>query len=69
MYDWKKLTLNVIVAYAISWAYFFLTLTLSHTMFGKVNGTLINYMLSWGLMIIVLIILTKLSFQSASDKK
>jgi hypothetical protein len=45
--NWTKLGLGVILGYAISWAYFFLTLPILIKLLGKVNGTIINYGLSW----------------------
>ena len=60
MIDWKKLTINVLLAYIVSWIYFAVTLRIFTTMLGKVNGIFVNYILSWGLMIAVLFILGKL---------
>lgn len=45
--DWSRLGLGVILGYAISWVYFFLTLPFLMKLLGKVNGTIINYGLSW----------------------
>lgn len=45
--NWTKLGLGVILGYAISWIYFFLTLPILIKLLGKVNGTIINYGLSW----------------------
>lgn len=51
--DWSKLGLGIILGYAISWVYFFLTLPILIKLLGKINGTIINYGLSWLLWIIV----------------
>jgi hypothetical protein len=49
--DWKKLTVNVIIGYIVSWLYFFITLPLFQILFGKALGKVavagINYGLSW----------------------
>lgn len=45
--DWSRLGLGVILGYAISWVYFFLTLPFLMKLLGKINGTIINYGLSW----------------------
>ena len=45
--NWKKFTVNVILGYVISWVYFLGTLTYVQRIFGKANGTIINYGLSW----------------------
>jgi hypothetical protein len=45
--DWSRLGLGVVLGYAISWVYFFLTLPIFMKLLGKVNGTVINYGLSW----------------------
>jgi len=45
--DWAKLSLNVIFGYAVSWIYFIATLSIFQKMFGKVNGGIINYSVSW----------------------
>lgn len=44
--NWKKLTVNVILGYAISWVVFFYSLDFFQNKFGKVNGTIYNYILS-----------------------
>jgi hypothetical protein len=51
--DWSRLGLGVILGYAISWVYFFLTLPFFMKFLGKVNGTVINYGLSWFVWILV----------------
>jgi hypothetical protein len=45
--NWKKFTVNVIIGYVISWAYFFITLPLFYLVLGKVTGTILNYGISW----------------------
>ena len=45
--DWTELTISVILGYAISWVYFFLTLPIMMKIFGKINGAIINYGVSW----------------------
>jgi hypothetical protein len=45
--DWTRLGLGVILGYAISWVYFFLTLPIFMKLLGKINGTVINYGISW----------------------
>ncbi len=61
MFDWKKLTINVLIAYIASWGYFFITLRLVTRIFGRARGTALNYFISWGIMIAVLFILGKLN--------
>ncbi len=51
--DWSRLGLGVILGYAISWVYFFLSLPLLMKIMGKVNGTIINYGISWLVWIVV----------------
>ncbi len=51
--DWSRLGLGVVLGYAISWVYFFLTLPIFMKLLGKVNGTIINYGLSWLIWILV----------------
>ena len=36
--DWKQLTVNVIIGYAVSWIYFLVSLALFRKTFGIVNG-------------------------------
>ena len=61
MFDWKKLTINALSAYIVSWGYFFISLRLVTQIFGKARGTTLNYFLSWGIMIAVLFILGKVN--------
>jgi hypothetical protein len=51
--DWSRLGIGVVLGYAISWVYFFLTLPIFMKLLGKVNGTIINYGLSWLIWILV----------------
>lgn len=51
--DLTRLGVGVILGYAISWVYFFLTLPIFMKFLGKVNGTIINYGLSWLIWIVV----------------
>lgn len=51
--DWKRFSLGVVLGYAISWVYFFLTLPIFMKLLGKVNGTVINYGMSWLVWILV----------------
>jgi hypothetical protein len=43
----KQFTINIVIGYLISWAYFFITLPLFIILLGKFNGSIINYGLSW----------------------
>jgi len=45
--DWKQLTVNVIIGYAVSWIYFLVSLALFRKTFGTVKGTAIAYLSSW----------------------
>ncbi len=45
--DWAKLSLWFILGYLISWAYFFISLPLFIYWLGKINGSIINYGISW----------------------
>lgn len=51
--SWPKIGLGIILGYAVSWVYFFLTLPILIHLLGKINGTIINYGLSWLVWIIV----------------
>lgn len=51
--DWSRLTVGFILGYAISWMYFFLSLPIFIKLLGKVNGTILNYGLSWFIWILV----------------
>lgn len=50
--DIKKLSMNTVIAYIISWGYFFITLPYITKMLGIVRGTTINYLISWGIMMV-----------------
>jgi hypothetical protein len=47
MIDLSKLSFSIFLGYAISWAYFFLTLSAANRLLGPVYGAAINYVLSW----------------------
>lgn len=53
----KNLSINTIVAYAISWTYFFTTLPFITNALGKIKGTTVNYLISWGIMLVVIYVL------------
>lgn len=59
--DWKNLTVNGIIGYIISWTYFFITLNTFQKVFGKINGTVINYSASWLIWIISVFIINKIN--------
>ena len=44
--DWKKLTVNVIIGYAVSWLYFLVSLALFRKIFGVVKGAAVAYLSS-----------------------
>lgn len=46
-----EISTNVGIAYFVSWTFFFLTLPLFITVFGKVKGSAINYGISWLVML------------------
>lgn len=46
-FDWSQLTFSVFLGYAISWAYFFLTLSAANRLLGPVYGPALNYAISW----------------------
>jgi hypothetical protein len=45
--DWSQLGIGLVAGYVISWGYFFITLPLFMKIFGKINGSLVNYGMSW----------------------
>jgi hypothetical protein len=51
--EWSRLGLGFILGYAISWVYFFLTLPIFMKLLGKINGTVVNYGMSWLVWILV----------------
>ncbi len=55
----KGLLANVGISYVISWAFFFITLPLFVSFFGKVTGTALTYGVSWGIMLLVIYIFEK----------
>jgi hypothetical protein len=59
--DWKKFTVNAIIAYMVSWGYFFLSMVFVRRVLGKVNGVIVNYFISWGIMILAFYVLTKIN--------
>jgi hypothetical protein len=61
--DWSRLTVGFFLGYAISWVYFFLSLPILMKLLGKVNGTIINYGLSW----LVWILVTYTTHSTAPD--
>jgi len=61
-WDIKEIATNVGVSYFVSWIFFFLMLPLFVTIFGKVNGTVIAYGISWVFMLGVVWIIEKYNF-------
>jgi hypothetical protein len=59
--DWKNITINSIIGYVLIWVYFFITLNTFQKVFGKINGTVINYIASWLVLIIIVFILNKIN--------
>ena len=51
--NWKSLTLNAAIGYALTWSYFLLTVSFFQKIFGKIKGAFINYSISWILWIIL----------------
>ena len=60
---WSRLGLGVVLGYAISWVYFFLTLPIFMKLLGKINGTVVNYGMSW----LVWILVTYATHSTAPD--
>ena len=58
--DVKKLSINTIIAYIISWGYFLITLPYIKNIMGNVRGTTINYFISWSIMIVAIYFLQKI---------
>lgn len=52
--DIKKLSFNTLMAYLISWGYFFISLPFVTKVLGIVRGTTINYLISWGIMLVAI---------------
>ncbi len=59
--NWKALTVNALISYSLAWLYFFLTLGLFRDIFGKKSGFVVNYLLSWAIMLILFYVLTKMN--------
>jgi hypothetical protein len=59
--DWKNLTENAIIGYILSWIFFFITLNTFQKVFGKINGTVINYSASYLVWVIIIYILNKIN--------
>lgn len=57
--NWKALTVNVLISYSLGWLYFFLTLGIFRDIFGKKSGFAVNYLVSWGIMLVLFYSLTK----------
>lgn len=45
--NWKKITINIIIGYAISCIYYLGTVSILQKLLGKTEGMIINYGLSW----------------------
>lgn len=54
-----SLVLHTIISYGLAWAYYFITLPLFMRWFGNWNGKVINYFVSWILMLGVIAILQR----------
>lgn len=59
--DFKKLTVNVLIGYTLSWIYFLGTLLYFQKIFGKMKGLSINFGLSWIVWFIISYSLHKLN--------
>ena len=59
-FSWATLSWHILIAYGISWLYFFFTVRIFTNLFGNVLGTAINYGISWILMIAAVYSLQKL---------
>lgn len=46
-----KLGLGAAIGYGLSWLFFFVSLPIFIRIFGRINGTAIDYMVSWGLLL------------------
>lgn len=62
--DIKKLSVNTIIAYVISWGYFFLSLPFMTKLVGIARATTLNYLISWGIMISIIYVLQTIHFDS-----
>lgn len=62
--DIKKLSINTIIAYVISWGYFFLSLPFMRKHIGIARAATVNYFISWGLMISIIYVLQTVHLDS-----
>jgi len=63
-----KYSTYAFAGWVLSWCLFFIMLPLMIRYFGKVKGSLLNYMFSWISMFIIIIILTILSKDTINFK-
>jgi hypothetical protein len=66
--DWQKLTGSAIVAYIISYTYLFITTPFFQHLFGKINGAIINYAISWGFFALIVYIMHTSLFTYITSK-
>ncbi len=59
-FSWATLSWHILIAYGISWLYFFFTVRFFTALFGNIVGTALNYGISWILMIAAVYSLQKL---------
>lgn len=59
-FSWATLSWHILIAYGISWLYFFFTVRIFTGLFGNIFGTALNYGISWILMIAAVYSLQKL---------
>ncbi len=45
--DWKKLTVNVVIGYVVSWAFTFVAYFMLKGFIGKVKAAFVSYVASW----------------------
>ena len=57
---WATFSWQILIAYGISWLYFFFTVRIFTSIFGNIFGTVLNYGISWIVMIIAVFALQKL---------
>ena len=53
-----KLSINALIGYIVSWLVFLLTLPIFIRIFGRVKGATIDYIVSWGVLLGIMYILT-----------
>ena len=53
----KQILIDTIFSYAIGWIYYFITLPFIVKIFGVFNGMIINYIISWGIMLGIIYLL------------